>query len=200
MVSNKCAENTPATPDLIKALYSQSLRRRLDATEMLVQRGDNTIIPALVDVIYSDQLEARCAAIFILGQIGDATIIPILLDVMHIENGLLEGPVVIALGDIGDISIVPDLLQLLRDNYRIGTGVRDTIKALGQLGDARAVPDLIEILNDNNDLVAEAAAQALIKIATTEAWVAVIKFRHPEMSTSEALAAIENWRRDQEEI
>ena len=189
-----------AVPGLLEALRDWDRAVSTGAAQALGQIGASVAIPGLiaklgdaiagieaatanhvhgVDTYNKDYqhwavLNAAAGA---LNEIGD-TAVPKLLDALEHSSSYGRRGAAYALGRIGEATTVPRLLDALTDSDE---GVRWSVAdALGKIGDPRAVPGLIELLSDTADVkywkggrVSESAAEALERIGTSEALLAL---------------------------
>ena len=111
-------------------------------------------IPLLRDV----DAAVRETAVIALGDCHDPQAIDTLVEVLHGDEQVLKGKAVMALGTIGDKRAMKPLITA----YEKGTVRADIVmKALGQLRDGQSAPVILSALDNDNQLVWQAASDAL---------------------------------------
>lgn len=143
---------------------------------------DNGVEKLINDLYHADK-NVRLRSILYLGKLSKTEAVSHLLRILNVEtsdNIILA--TIWALGEIGVIEAVPDLTErLAHENCNIRWF---SANSLGKIRDTSAIPGLIKCLEDNEKplqadrRVSEVAAEALEKIGTPE-----------------AIIAVENWRR-----
>jgi HEAT repeat protein len=107
----------------------------------------------------------------------DERTIPRLLEALREVNSRFGEIAEDSLKKIGIPAVSGLILALQDEDWRVRNSC---VMVLSEIKDASAIRGLIQALNDDNDHVTRHAAEALERIATPE-----------------ALAAVEQWRRDQ---
>lgn len=139
-------------------------------------------VPSLCLALKHEHLFVRFSVAHILGEIRDPKAIPYLIAHAKDKDNWIRETVVEALGKIGDKSATLVLLTALKD--RTGSVRWQAAKALGEIKDETATEGLIERLSDRvkpylkKQRICEVAAEALENIGTSEALAALEEWRH----------------------
>jgi hypothetical protein len=131
----------------------------------------------LVIALGDEDWNVRCSAAEALGQRGNTRAIPALTVALSDRDSHVRAQIVESMGEIGIVA-VESLNVALRDSDVLVC--LSTITALAKIGNVRAVELLSTALCDNREFIRTYAAKALKQIGTPE-----------------ALAAVEAWRREQ---
>jgi len=192
---------------LLTDLHNDDYRIRRQAIENLAKTKDKRAVSNLLTTIHDNDWSIQAAAIKALGEIGDSQAVPTLIEAVLGDDEWVAEAAATALGMIGDVRAIPALIRalfsedllkrfdgLLEQKSRsinsetwvlLGQSYFDisdlrcaAARALGQIGNVQALPSLITALNDAHDIyVQQAAAQALERISTPEAVLAVSIWR-----------------------
>ena len=192
---------------LLTDLHSADYKTRRKAIEDLAKSRDKRAVSSLLNIVQDDDWSIQAAAIKALGEIGDEDAVPTLIEAVLRDDEWVAEAAAEALGMIGDVRAISALIYALRSEHLLKrfaelleqkSGTIDSgtfvflgqvyfdisdlrcaaARALGQLGNEQALASLIAALNDPRDkYVQQAAAQALERIATTEAIRAVTIWR-----------------------
>jgi HEAT repeat protein len=158
---------------------------RDNPASVLGKLGDLRSVDPLIAALLNDgeedgHYEMRESAAHALGNLGDLRAVEPLIDALFEDGWISYYAIAGALGDLGDIRAVEPLIDLLKDDDPITRFC--AASSLGKLGDVRAVEPLITALSDTDKQVVVDVINALRNIGTPE-----------------ALAAVEQWQREQEE-
>jgi HEAT repeat protein len=177
-----------AVPALIKVLQNDSSpSARMEAIEAIVKIGDLSANRALIGALISDpSIIVRSAAARALGEFRSKEAVESLTQVVESWDRGQEQTKIVALDalrKIGDKSIVPRLLEAM---HTIEQEVcAKIIETLGHFGDTTSVERIAKFLDSKSNIYStvktqHVAAKALERIGTPE-----------------ALAAVEEWRKQQ---
>jgi len=172
-----------AVEPLITALKSRDVFLRQSAAEALGIIGDTRAVEPLITALMDEDDFVRQNAARSLGEIGDRRAVEPLIVALTDEDSVVRGDAAMALGVIGDVRAVEPLIAILKDKDMF---VRQNVAtALGIIGNAQAIEPLTMLLDDDNDddifNPSYAAQKALERIGTPE-----------------ALKALEDWRKRQD--
>jgi len=163
-----------ALPYLLKGLDDSDAWVRYFAARTIGQHGYSESLDALIGLAEADRArQVRIAAVDALGQIGGPRAVAVLASLVEAVEPDLLSAALKALGRIGHPDALPPLLETLRS-----TDQTRRIKALQALGErgGEGVADTLQwtAAADADALVAQAAIEALARLATPEAINALI--------------------------
>lgn len=183
-VLNDASEsNRITTPDLVDAVNNPSESDQMTAVKTFADIVDTSVVPGLLDALRGESIYVRSQSMNALKRKGVAAV-PGLIEALHDENWDVRSASSEVLKGIG-VAAVPGLIEALQDE---NIGVRIIVAlTLGRIANKRAVNALIQRLSDTEKLypqsierVCDYAAEALEKIGTPEALVAVRKWREEQ--------------------
>jgi HEAT repeat protein len=145
-----------AVEPLISALKDGGSNVRAAAARALGQLGDVQAVDRLIGALKDHESSVRQAATLALGEIGDARAVEPLIGALKGREDVRSATAA-ALGEIADPRAVEPLIAALKD-WRVCVPAAE---ALARIGAPAAAP-LVAALSDRNEVVRNAAAEALI--------------------------------------
>ncbi len=190
------------------------------ATVLSFQRLGKTAVVPLIDILKDKTHDAniRHWVAEVLGFVNDTRAISPLIDALNDTEPLVRSGAIDALGHIGNKQAIEPLILLLSDTADGGWGRRVcdyAAEALGKLGDLRGINFLVALLRNANEKVRRYAVGSLGTVGdirTVEPLKTAMKSDADiyvqrkaakaleRISTSEAIAAVEKWRSEQQSI
>jgi HEAT repeat protein/energy-coupling factor transporter ATP-binding protein EcfA2 len=207
-----------AIPALEKSLRDFNVSVRKESAIALGKIGGKSALSILLNRIQNKNSEVRQSSALGLGEIRDSQAVPMLLNYIQDKNSEVRESVVWTLGQIGDPSALSGLRMVTLDkNENILIRIA-ALEALSNIKDKSTVTILINVINgleSGNMACREVAVIALGKIGDKSAVPFLIKELQLQfwfvggteppaikslelIGTSEAVAAVEKWRQNQE--
>jgi HEAT repeat protein len=168
---------------LIPLLSDKEEFVRQHAAYALGLTRSRSAVAGLIEHLTDKKDSVRGASAVALGQIADASAVTALAAVLNPQAGLTpseksqkskreQNPFVLrsaarSLGQIRNRAAVPALIGVLQDGKAEADLRREAASALGEIGDASAIPALRDVTTAGDPHLAEAAHQALQKIASS---------------------------------
>jgi HEAT repeat protein len=149
-------DDARALEPLMGSLKDAGSNVRAAAARALGQMGDPRAVDRLIGCLKDHESIVRQAAAGALGEIGDARAVEPLIGLLKSREDV-RAAAAAALGEIGDAQAIEPLIGSLKD---LRTCV-PAAEALARIG-APAVPPLVATLGDPNEVVRNAAVQALL--------------------------------------
>ena len=183
-------EEVAAVPDLIQALTDSDAWVRYYAVRALGRIRSPESIDALACALREDKApQVRIAAADALGSMGGRRVVTILAPFVDSEDPDLARAALLALGVVG----YPDALGPILNALRSEDSLRrlDAVRAIAARRDNKAA-DVLQwtAATDPSDGVAEAAIEALSKMATAESIAALLRLASDRRLREKAIAAI----------
>jgi HEAT repeat protein len=169
-------DDTRAVEPLIDALKDEHAPVRTSVVGSLERLGDIRAVESLIDVLKDEKATVRIATAQALGRLGDARAVTPLIAALKDRNASVRRIAAWALGNLTDTSVVQLTFDALSD---VDKWMHTRVADLRQIS-APAIAPLSETLYDSDKAVSVSAYHALERIGTPE-----------------ALAAVEQWRREQ---
>lgn len=151
-----------AVPALVEALNNPDHDIRKFALDVLGLIKDSSVVGQIIPMLRDPNQNVTCSAAETLGCLGSAEAVGPLLEAMERQE-YLRVQAAEALGRIGDATAFSGLRKYLMVDDPVVQ--YSAIEAIGTLGKIEAVDDLMPFLEGGNDLMADAATAATIKIA-----------------------------------
>jgi HEAT repeat protein len=204
-----------AVPALEKSLRDYNASVRKESAIALGKIGGKSALSILLNRIQNKNPEVRQSSALGLGEIKDSQAVPVLLNYIQDKNSEVRESVVWTLGQIGDPLALSGLRMVTLDENESCQIRIVALEALGKIKDKLAVTILINVLESGDIPYKEAAVIALGKIGDESAVPFLIKELQLQfwfvgdtepptikslelIGTSEAVAAVEKWRQNQE--
>jgi hypothetical protein len=198
--------NKSSIPRLLKCLRDRDAKVRRAAVIALGEIGDPEVVDELRMVLASNPRpsDVRSSVIVALGKIGTESAAELLAENLHMSD--IGFPAANELATIGYIAI-PYVIRAMSDSW----AHRPAISTFSQMGSI-TIPFLINALQDDEYQIRAGAARSLGKLNAldaTEQIIALLKDKTydvqlaainalEKIATFEALAAVEEWRRNQQ--
>ncbi len=183
-------EGTAALQPLLAALTDRDAWVRYYAARSLGRHAFPDALPALAGLAREDPaIHVRAAAIEALGRIGGARVVSILAPLAEAEDRDLARAALSALGMVSHPDALPPLLSALRSAQP--SRQLDAIRALAERGGAGAAGALQWAATTTGDAaVAQAAIEALARLATPEALAALVALTADSQHRNACIAAL----------
>ncbi len=183
-------EGTAALQPLLAALADRDPWVRYYAARSLGRHAFPEALPALARLAQEDPaIHVRAAAIEALGRIGGARVVSILAPLAEAEEPDVARAALSALGMVSHPDALPPLLNALR-SLQPGRQL-DAIRALAERGAAGAASALQWAAIEAGDpRVAQAAIEALARLATPEALAALVTLTANSQRREACIAAL----------
>lgn len=175
------AGDISAVPHLIERLEDENWMVRIAAVRGLLELQERSALPAIMNLAADENHNVREAAAEAMGELGDAGAVEALTQMAQDEERFVRFAAVEALGKLAQANTTPMLIAALQDRDAHVRWI--AVEALSKLGDASAVTELIGLLDDSEGpqweekRICDVAAAALEAIGTTEAKAAVEQWR-----------------------
>lgn len=133
------------------------IRRR--AIEAVAPFNTSDVQQTIQKAYESNQMEVRCSAVYAMGRSCDIRWLPVILTELRSDHSPMRYEASNACGELGEEPAVPHLIPLFEDDdHQIQISA---ISAVGAIGGSLARKALIHCLKSSDDLVVEAAQEAL---------------------------------------
>ncbi len=210
-------QDTTVLEQLLTALEDSDWAIRWAVVEALAWIGNPAAVPPLIEQLDDPNWTVRVAVIRALMEIGDLRAVTGIAKMLADPKDLVREAAAEALGELGDPAAAAALVNAVSDPEEF---VRlAALRAIGKLGYENAVPTLINALDDSSSHIRWMAATALENIASEAAVPALIAsledYDGPywedskvcdvaaraleRIGTPQALDAVAQWRRSQQE-
>lgn len=169
---------------LLKAIHSEDLEMRRNASFALREIGDGRTVPALCEMLEEDKDDhVRMNTALTLGIIRDETALESLTKASRDPNPLVRSSVATALGAIGSegsLEVLTDILEK-DENWRAR---RSAVMALMKIRNDQALSKIVKSLKDRDAAVRSSAAICLGELGVVEAVPELSEYLASEKDTS----------------
>ena len=142
---------------------SQEVRRR--AVEAVAPFNTTEVHQIIREAYSSDQLEMKCSAVYAMGKSCNSQWLSTILQELSSPHPAMRFEASNACGEMGEEDAVPHLIQLFKDEDQ--QAQTSAISAVGAIGGSLAKKALLSCLKSSDDLVVEAAEEALEVLGET---------------------------------
>ena len=142
----------------------QEVRRR--AVEAIAPFDTPEVHQIIKEAYNSDQTEMRYSAVYAMGRSCDSRWLPIILNELHNPDPAMRYEAANACGEMEEEDAVPHLIPLFQDEDL--QAQTSAIAAVGNIGGSLSRRALLSCLKSSDDLVIEAAQEALSKLDGSE--------------------------------
>ena len=147
--------------------------RNSDETREVKRRAVEAVAPFNTPEVHqiiretysSDQLEMKCSAVYAMGKSCNPQWLSTILNELNSPHAAMRFEAANACGEMGEEDAVPHLIQLFEDEDQ--QAQTSAIAAVGAIGGSLAKKALLRCLKSSDDLVVEAAEEALEVLGET---------------------------------
>ena len=143
---------------------TQEVRRR--AVEAVAPFDTQEVHQIIREAYVSDQLEMKCSAVYAMGKSCNPQWLSTILHELRNPHPAMRYEASNACGEMGEEDAVPHLIQLFKDDDH--QAQTSAIAAVGAIGGSLAKRALLGCLKSSDDLVVEAAEEALEVLGETD--------------------------------
>ena len=142
---------------------TREVRRR--AVEAVAPFNTPEVHQIIRETYSSDQLEMKCSAVYAMGKSCNPQWLSTILNELNSPHPAMRFEAATACGEMGEEDAVPHLIQLFNDEDQ--QAQTSAIAAVGAIGGSLAKKALLRCLKSSDDLVVEAAEEALEVLGET---------------------------------
>jgi HEAT repeat protein len=198
-------KDAAAVPGLMVVLRDGDVTVQKEASEALFKIGLPAVV-GLTEALTDGDWTVRVSAAKLLGEMGDSSAVPGLIGLLRDDYSDVRKTAADALGRLGDVEAVAALVEALYDPDSIDVCCA-AADALASIGDGSAVPALTGILQrdtpQSRNVTNEKGIAAFgVGLNQFGSWnyqhlCGMVAVALETIGTPEALAAVEQWRREQ---